>query len=217
MFDILEQKGRTGEALRARHPWALTHLRDETNGDGGTHRVGVVRFGETVTQEVASGMMEGRTMGWLWSGRSRSRTRPRVASAVEAARLAHLSAHTTRGQMTPALSLGSAIVATEQVGWAHTAHRRDGRADGQALAAVDALAPARREDFGEIGALIERAEQTARNLGRSRAEMWEEALRAWLETQGEEPQPAPRPWLFEARRQRVWGEIDQTLTSLRTA
>jgi hypothetical protein len=47
--------------------------------------------------------------------------------------------------------------------------------------------------------------------------MWEEALRAWLETQGEEPHPTPRPWLFEARRQRVWGEIEQTLTSLRTA
>ena len=157
-------------------------------------------------------------MGWLWNGRSRSRTRPRVASAVEAARLAHLSARTTLGQMAPALSLGSATVATEQIGWAQTAPRaqtpRDGR---QALAPADALTTARREDFGDIGALIERAEQTARTLGRSRAEMWEEALRAWLETQGEEPQPAPRPWLFEARRQRVWGEIDQTLTSLRTA
>ena len=47
------------------------------------------------------GMMEGKTMGWLWNGRGhRSRTRPRVASAVEAARLAHLSAQTTCGQMT---------------------------------------------------------------------------------------------------------------------
>lgn len=155
-------------------------------------------------------------MGWLWSGRSRSRTRPRVATAGEAARVAYLSAQTTRGRMTPALSLGSAVVATEQIAWTHAApHPQDGRMTGQA--AADAMTPARREDFGEIGALIERAEQTARNLGRSRAQMWEEALRVWLETQGEEPHPAPRPWLFEARRQRVWGEIDQTLTSLRTA
>lgn len=150
-------------------------------------------------------------MGWLWSGRStRSRTRPRVASAVEAARLAHLSASTTRGQMAPAMSLGSAVVATDQIGWSHTAPRIErgdvARGDEQAMA-----------DFGEMGALIERAEQTARNLGRSRTEMWEEALRAWLETQGEEPRPTPRPWLFEARRQRVWGEIEQTMGSLRTA
>jgi hypothetical protein len=160
-------------------------------------------------RSVAS-MMEGKTMGWLWSGRSRSRTRPRVSSAGEAARVAYVSAQTTRGQMAPLLSLGSAMVATDQIGWAHTESRVDTRRTG-------ARQPARREEFGEMGALIERAEQTARNLGRSRAEMWEEALRTWLETQGEEPRPAPRPWLFEARRQRVWGEIEQTLSTLRTA
>ncbi len=165
-------------------------------------------------------------MGWLWSGRgSRSQTRPRVASAVAAARLAHVSAQTTRGQMTPALSLGSAMAATDQIVWAHTASGVSGvdaaRGDGQRMAAASAARAERREEFGEIGALIERAEQTARNLGRSRAEMWEEALRAWLETQGDEPvesqRATPRPWLFEARRQRVWGEIEQTLDSLRTA
>ncbi len=162
-------------------------------------------------------------MGWLWNGRaSRSRTRPRVARAVEAAHLAHLSAQTTLGQMAPALSLGSAMVATEQVRWAHAAPsavtgRATARTRKEALAAVDASEPARREEFGEIGALIERAEQTAHDLGRSRTQMWEEALRAWLQTQGEETHPAPRPWLFEARRQRVWGEIEQTLSALRTA
>ncbi len=147
-------------------------------------------------------------MGWLWSGRPRTHSRPRVASAVAAAHLAHLSAQTTRGRMSPALSLGSAVVASDQVVWSYETSRAQ---------AADAAEPARREDFGEMGALIERAEQTARNLGRSRAEMWEEALRAWLETKGEEPQPSPRPWLFEARRQRVWGEIEQSLTALRTA
>lgn len=161
-------------------------------------------------------------MGWLWSGRPRTRTRPRVASAVEAAHLAHLSAQTTRGRMTSALSLGSAVVASDQVAWSYGTSRAQAPdameyaafADTQAAEAAEA---APREEFGEMGALIERAEQTARNLGRSRAEMWEEALRAWLATQGEEPQPAPRPWLFEARRQRVWGEIEQSLTALRTA
>lgn len=164
-------------------------------------------------------------MGWLWSGRPRTHTRPRVANAVAAAHLAHVSAETTRGRMSPALSLGSAVVVNDQVAWAYTSSRAQAPeaaeyaayVDAQALVAADAAEPARSEDFGEIGALIERAEQTARELGRSRAEMWEEALRAWLETQGEEPQPSPRPWLFEARRQRVWGEIEQSLTALRTA
>ncbi len=169
-------------------------------------------------------------MGWLWNGRSRSRTRPRVANAGEAARLAYVSAQSTRGRMAPAIALGSAVVASDQIGWAFSAtgtpadwtvepveRRTTGWTDERTLAAASATPPARREDFGEIGALIERAEQTARNLGRSRAEMWEEALRAWLETQGEEPRPAPRPWLFDARRQRAWGEIEQTMNSLRTA
>lgn len=156
-------------------------------------------------------------MGWLWNGRaSRSRTRPRVARAVEAAHLAHLSAQTTLAQMAPVFSLGSAMVATEQVSWAHTTPGAVTRR-ATTQAAVAAAEPARREEFGEIGALIERAEQTAHDLGRSRAQMWEEALRVWLETQGEEVHPAPRPWLFEARRQRVWGEIEQTLSALRTA
>lgn len=171
-----------------------------------------------------SEITEGMVMGWLWTGRGhRSRTRPRVASAVAAARLAHLSAQTTVGQMTPALSLGSAVAATERIRWAHAA---PGEGYPDAVEAYDAEYGAfdsRDEDdealrgSGEMGALIERAEQTARNLGRSRSQMWEEALRAWLETQGEEPRPAPRPWLFEARRQRVWGEIEQTLSALRTA
>lgn len=177
---------------------------------------------DTGTQGVDSDMMEGKTMGWLWNGRGhRSRTRPRVASAVEAARLAHLSAQTTFGRMTPALSLGSAVVATERIGWAHAAPApRNAAYETYQAEYADEYA----EEYvasggasGAIGALIERAEQTAHDLGRSRSQMWEEALRAWLETQGEEPHPAPRPWLFEARRQRTWGEIEQTLTSLRTA
>lgn len=164
-------------------------------------------------------------MGWLFIGRRRIHTRPRVANAVAAAHQAHLSAQTARGQMPPPRSLGSAVAPSEQVGWAFDAPAArvsdaavySAYVEAQALAPADAGEPMRRADFGEIGALIERAEQTARNLGRSRAELWEEALRAWLETQGEAPQPAPRPWLFEARRQRVWGEIDNTLTSLRSA
>lgn len=179
------------------------------------------------TQVMASGKsgkLEGRTMGWLFGAR-RTRTRPRVANAVAAAHQAYLSAQPTRAQAAPARELGSAVAMSGQIGWAFdtpAARVSDAAVyaayvEAQALAPAEAGEPTRRADFGEIGALIERAEQTARNLGRSRAELWEEALRAWLESQGEAPQPAPRPWLFEARRQRVWGEIDDTLTSLRTA
>ncbi|MDE3230775.1 MAG: hypothetical protein KGO05_12930 [Chloroflexota bacterium] len=182
------------------------------------------------TQVMASGKsgkLEGRTMGWLFGARRRTQTRPRVANAVAAAHQAYLSAQPARGQVAPAQALGSAVAMGEQIGWAFdtpatrvsdaAVYAAYVEAQAQALAPAEAGEPTRRADFGEIGALIERAEQTARNLGRSRAELWEEALRAWLESQGEAPQPAPRPWLFEARRQRTWGEIDDTLTSLRTA
>ena len=63
--------------------------------------------------------------------------------------------------MTPALSLGSAVVASDQVAWSYGTSRAQ---------ASDGAEAAPREEFGEMGALIERAEQTARNLGRSRAE-----------------------------------------------
>jgi hypothetical protein len=195
MFDILEEQTGVGSVGRS--------VLDVPAGTG-VSTVGVLQY-----------MMEGKTMGWLWSGRSRSRTRPRVAIAGAAARIAY---QTEREQRSPLLTLGSAMAATDQIGWAYAQPTSSERTMGaQGIAAASALAPARREDFGEVGALIERAEQTAKNLGRSRAEMWEEALRIWLETQGEEPKPAPRPWLFEARRQRTWGEIDQMLSSLRTA
>ncbi len=173
-------------------------------------------------------------MGWLWSGRGKPRSRPRVARAIVEAREAHAGV---------ASDLGGATALMERAIWSHdlpapnqtyaprgawdAAHDRMGM--GESVAAVT---PSRRRDFGNVDLLLERAEDTARKLGRSRAEMWEEALRAWLESQladtldaevapdtaaDEGQRPAPRPWLFEARRQRVWGEIDDTLSSLRTA
>jgi hypothetical protein len=190
-------------------------------------------------------------MGWLWNGRgngrgrNKSNSRPRVAQAIGAAHESHLGS-------TP--HLGGATAAIERAIWSHDlpsystapAAAREKRADGGVggtlgMASVRGAAPTRRQDFSHMGALLERAENTARRLGRSRAEMWEEALGAWLETQitradvafelgselGEgfgdaefpvaDARPAPRPWLFEARRQRVWGEIDETLGSLRSA
>ena len=174
-------------------------------------------------------------MGWLWSGRAKPRSRPRVARAIEQASVAHTGA--------PA-SLGGATAVMERAMWTHELARperasdhwagwemwdleRTGGVEVGVEAGVPVRAPARRRDFGEVGLLLERAEDTARKLGRSRAEMWEEALRAWLDAQpeasaeydvpGEAAPPAPRPWLFEARRQRVWGEIDETLGALRTA
>lgn len=203
-------------------------------------------------------------MGWLWHSRNtgrglnaqnvqngqwtrkrgKSNSRPRVAQAIGEAREAHLGA-------TP--HLGAATAVLERAIWSHDlpsypavpqapASSRGGSGAEGALGAASMTsgAPARRRDFGNVDLLLERAENTARRLGRSRAEMWEEALGAWLETQmakadvafdlgalgdglsdAEPPsadtRPAPRPWLFEARRQRVWGEIDQTLGALRSA
>ena len=182
-------------------------------------------------------------MGWLWSGRGKPRSRPRVARAIVEARDAHASVAT---------NLGGATALMERAIWTHQLPTYPAYTESPAergvwddLAgarpAVDVwlggVAPARKRDFGEVGLLLERAEDTARKLGRSRAEMWEEALRAWLESQSvgafegafdgarsgsaapaeSEAERAPRPWLFEARRQRVWGEIDDTLGALRTA
>jgi hypothetical protein len=181
-------------------------------------------------------------MGWLWSGRGKPRSRPRVARAIGEARDAHAGV---------TLDLGGATALLERAVWSHdlpaaypaprVAGRENGGAAGTAhivmsLGVAGASAPTRR-DSGTVDTLLERAEDTARRLGRSRAEMWEEALGAWLETQlaradvaldldgdlngkglpSADTLLAPRPWLFEARRQRVWGEIDETLGALRTA
>ncbi len=172
-------------------------------------------------------------MSWLWSGRGKPRSRPRVARAISEAREAHAGV---------ASDLGGATALMERAIWSHDLPALDqsapprgawNAADSGGMTnlgmTVAGAASTRRHDFGDVGMLLERAEDTARKLGRSRAEMWEEALRAWLESQlagapddggalAEEPVRAtPRPWLFEARRQRVWGEIDETLGSLRTA
>lgn len=182
-------------------------------------------------------------MGWLWSGRGKTRSRPRVARAIVEAHDAHARVAT---------NLGGATALMERAIWTHQlpAYQDEGRKMGAERGTWDALtgarpavdvwmggvAPARKRDFGDVGLLLERAEDTARKLGRSRAEMWEEALRAWLDSQAAgasgaldgarpgavavadlEAERAPRPWLFEARRQRVWGEIDDTLGALRTA
>ena len=154
-------------------------------------------------------------MGWLWSGRGKTRSRPRVARAIVEAHDAHARVAT---------NLGGATALMERAIWTHQlpAYQDEGRKMGA--------------ERGTWDALLERAEDTARKLGRSRAEMWEEALRAWLDSQAAgasgaldgsrpgavavadlEAERAPRPWLFEARRQRVWGEIDDTLGALRTA
>jgi predicted transcriptional regulator len=175
-------------------------------------------------------------MGWLWSGRGKPRSRPRVSRAIVEARAAHTGVTE---------DLGGATAVMERAFWAHTSpppnqfppsrggwNMPTGDVEDRASLGVSVAGGthARRHDFGDVGLLLERAEDTARKLGRSRAQMWEEALRAWLESQqaeasdgegaqgaGEVARPAPRPWLFEARRQRVWSEIDETLGALRSA
>lgn len=182
-------------------------------------------------------------MSWLWSGRGKPRSRPRVARAIGAAVVAR-DAHDSATRVVT--NLGGATALMERAIWTHQLPRlaaldlspsagESWSASDNARVSADlwlgGSAPARRHDFGDVGLLLERAEDTARRLGRSRAEMWEEALRAWLDAQpsgsltgarpgdheGRDVERAPRPWLFEARRQRVWGEIDATLGALRTA
>lgn len=205
---------------------------------------------------------EEHEMSWLWSGRGKPRSRPRVARAIVEARAAQAGTASARF-FTP--DLGGATALVERAAWSNDlpaftptlATPRGGWGGGWGGATSTSVSdsvymadvaggndggygggqatPTRARDFGQVGLLLERAEDTARRLGRSRAEMWEEALSAWLKTQlaedasgalasdepdclaGVEAHPAPRPWLFEARRQRVWGEIDETLGDLRTA
>ena len=184
-------------------------------------------------------------MGWLWngrgarrqSGRGKPRSRPRVTQAIIEAAGAY-----------GAPNLGGATALLERASWAHPGPARAEFPTARVSADLwlGSAAPARRQDFGDVGWLLERAEDTARKLGRTRAEMWEEALRAWLDAQSSpalaltptgapvsarvsdvatdavgdvasDAERTPRPWLFEARRQRVWGEIDETLGALRTA
>lgn len=130
----------------------------------------------------------------LWRDRQRTQSRPRVARAAEAARIA---------QAGVGFGLGSATAGV-----------------GVMLSAPVAMGPgvagAGRSVAPELVFATTRAAQAA---GRTMEDIWADALRAWLNGQEEaERAAASRPLrsaAFETRRQQVWSEIDETLSGLR--
>jgi hypothetical protein len=139
-------------------------------------------------------------MHWFWQER-RPRgcnpSRPRVSRAVEAAHLAQAGGGPGLG----GASAGVAAFITPPL----AAPVRRGGALGNAVALK--LPPA----------LIRESLRAAREAGRTLEEVWAEALGDWL-TQNDSPglsleQHAGRVY----KRQRVWGEIDETLRELRAS
>jgi hypothetical protein len=85
------------------------------------------------------------------------------------------------------------------------------------------LAPAfRMEEIGVSGGrslapeLVLATSRAAQALGRAPEEVWAEALRAWLGSEGSVPRAA-RPAVQEVRRAHVWSQIDETLHELRAS
>jgi hypothetical protein len=85
------------------------------------------------------------------------------------------------------------------------------------------IAPAFRMDAVEANAgrglapeLVLATSRAAQALGRAPEEVWAEALRAWLGSEGSVPRAA-RPAVQEVRRAHVWSQIDETLHELRAS
>ena len=165
-------------------------------------------------------------MRWLWSewgGRVSAQSRPRVANAGQAARLAQLGAldggpRALRGRGAhDEASLGSAYASTSAAYFAPVA------------ATVAAEAPqwrghesSEQEDTAAHGAtptLLRATAQVAQTLGRAPEEVWTEALENWLASQREAQASiaTPRARLREVRRQETWLSIDDTLQALRVS
>jgi hypothetical protein len=69
-----------------------------------------------------------------------------------------------------------------------------------------------------VTALVRESLRAARDAGRTIEEVWAEALGDWLTTQHESFEPTLVQHLGRIyKRQRVWGEIDETLHELRAS
>jgi len=67
-------------------------------------------------------------------------------------------------------------------------------------------------------ALVRESLRAARDAGRTVEEIWAEALGDWLTSQNESFEPSLEQHLGRIyKRQRVWGEIDDTLHELRAS
>ena len=135
--------------------------------------------------------------------RQQSHSRPRVAQAAEAARIAQEGVGRSLGSATA----GAGVMLTPVAMQAFT----------------PILAPAFRMDTVEVSAgrslapeLVLATSRAAQALGRAPEEVWAEALRAWLGSEGSVPRAA-RPVVQEVRRAHVWSQIDETLHELRAS
>ncbi|WIG59510.1 MAG: hypothetical protein OJF49_002257 [Ktedonobacterales bacterium] len=125
-------------------------------------------------------------------------SRPRVASAVAAARQVHIAPD--------GYGLGSASLD-------YGALRHFEAVERAAQSGPLAKAQRRAKRGLEIRLLRETAREAER-MGRRPEEIWAEALRDWLLVREE---PAARPATYETRRQQVWGDIEATLGLLRAS
>jgi hypothetical protein len=133
--------------------------------------------------------------------RQQSHSRPRVAQAAEAARIAQEGVGRSLGSATAGVGVMLTPVAMQSF--------------------TPILAPAFRMDAVEVSAgrglapeLVLATSRAAQALGRAPEEVWAEALRAWLGSEGSVPRAA-RPAVQEVRRAHVWSQIDETLHELR--
>jgi hypothetical protein len=138
--------------------------------------------------------------------RQQSHSRPRVAQAAEAARIAQESVGRNLGSATAGVGvmLTSAMATT-------------GFTDGFAPVITPAFKMDAVEASAGRGLTAELALATyhaAQALGRAPEDIWAEALRAWLGSEGSVPRAA-RPVVQEVRRAHVWSQIDETLHELR--
>jgi hypothetical protein len=140
-------------------------------------------------------------MHWIWNEwrpRGRNQSRPRVSRAVEQARLAQTGVEYGLG----GASAGIAAFVTPSL----PMPAKRGGALGSAVA------------LKLPTALVRESLRAARDAGRTIEEVWAEALGDWLTTQHESFEPSLEQHLGRIyKRQRVWGEIDETLHELRAS
>ncbi len=137
--------------------------------------------------------------GWNeWRPRGRNQSRPRVSRAVEQARMA-------QSGIEYGLGGASAGIAAFVSPSAPIPPKRGG-ALGSAVA------------LKLPSALVRESLRAARDAGRTVEEIWAEALGDWLTSQDQSFEPSLEQHLGRIyKRQRVWGEIDDTLHELRAS
>jgi hypothetical protein len=132
-----------------------------------------------------------------WGGRDARRSRPRVAQAIQAARTVQASEAVSAARVGGVWGMESAAPRVPVM-----------------LAGISG--PLRHERAVVSPALLWATAQAARETGRQPADIWTEALSAWLiDRDTEEEQPVRSP--FDARRSQAWQAIDATLGELRAS